>query len=293
MCTVTCFGEVLWDVFPDHKSIGGAPLNVAIRLASFGNKVNMISSVGTDNDGKKLVGFIEENGVNTNGIQVCSNFKTSNVVVSLDDNGSATYKIEKPCAWDDIHITDILRSITSNSDVFIYGSLCVRSEKSKSTLMHLLNYAGFKVFDVNLRRPHYENEDLFDLMLVADLIKFNDDEIAEICGNLNFESESIEDMIKFISHRTRTNLICVTLGRNGAVFYKKGKFYRNDGYNVKVKDTVGAGDSFLATLIDGLMGQIDIQIALDRACAIGAIVASKNGATPTISKNDIDRLINT
>ena len=289
MSSITCFGEVLWDVFPTHKNIGGAPLNVAIRLASFGNNVNVISRVGDDADGASLVDYMNEHDVNTFGVQISPNLKTSCVLVTLDEMGSATYMIEKPCAWDEIQISDILKSITISSDVFIYGSLSIRSNTSKSTLLALLNEARFKVFDVNLRKPHYKMDDLIELMTRADLIKFNDEEIIEIGEYFNFESDDMKELIEFISKKTNTEKICVTLGSKGALFYDGGKFLRNNGYSVKVKDTVGAGDSFLATLVDGILNHLDNQYTLNRACAVGAIVASKEGATP---KQVIEDIIN-
>ena len=160
MPSVTCFGEVLWDVFSTYKNIGGATLNVAIRLASFGNNVNVISSVGNDADGASLVDYMKEYNINTIGVQKSFKLKTSCVLVSLDEKRSATYIIEKPCAWDEIQNSDILKSMTIASDIFIYGSLCARSNTSRATLMALLNEARFKVFDVNLRKPHYKINDL-------------------------------------------------------------------------------------------------------------------------------------
>lgn len=291
MSSITCFGEVLWDVFPTHKNIGGAPLNVAIRLASFGNNVNVISRVGDDADGSSLVDYMNEHDVNTFAVQISPNLKTSCVLVTLDEMGSATYTIEKPCAWDEIQISDILKSITISSDVFIYGSLSIRSNTSKSTLLALLNEARFKVFDVNLRKPHYKMDDLIELMTRADLIKFNDEEIIEIGEYFNFESNDMKELIEFISKKTNTEQICVTLGSKGALFYDEGKYLSNNGYSVKVKDTVGAGDSFLATLVDGILNHFDNQYTLNRACAVGAIVASKEGATPKVSQLEIEQML--
>ncbi|WP_431156611.1 carbohydrate kinase family protein [Winogradskyella poriferorum] len=291
MSSITCFGEVLWDVFPTHKNIGGAPLNVAIRLASFGNNVNVISCVGDDADGTSLVDYMNEHDVNTFGVQISPNLKTSCVLVALDETGSATYTIEKPCAWDEIQISDILKSITISSDVFIFGSLSIRSITSKTTLLALLNEARFKVFDVNLRKPHYKMGDLIELMTRADLIKFNDEEIIEIGEYFNFESDDMKELIEFISKKTNTEQICVTLGSKGALFYDEGNFLRNNGYSVKVKDTVGAGDSFLATLVDGILNHFDNQSTLNRACAVGAIVASKEGATPKVSQLEIEQML--
>ncbi len=287
MPTVTCFGEILWDVFPTHKKIGGAPLNVALRLQSFNVNIHMISSIGDDENGKELFKYIKEKGLDTSTIQIDQRYKTGCVNVTLDNNGSATYEIEYPVAWDKIEVTDQAVEIVKSSDAFIFGSLACRDEVSKNTLLSLLTHAIFKVFDVNLRPPFYSMSLLLDLMNKSDFIKCNDEELNEICTALDFNSESIVEQIKFLSQHTRTDQICVTKGKDGAILLYNGNFYNNIGYPVKVADTVGAGDSFLATLINQLLNKIKPDEALGFACAVGALVASKKGANPKIMQSEI------
>ena len=291
MHKITCFGEVLWDVFPTHKKIGGAPLNVALRLHSFKNDVSIISSIGDDKNGKELKDYIEQQGLSTAYIQINTTHKTSTVAVKLDEKGAATYKIKKPCAWDYILLEDQLLSLVKKSDAFIFGSLVTRNKQSEDTLKILLNTAVFSVFDVNLRPPHYEIEKLKALMKSASFIKFNDDELFEINRKLGFINNSVKENIKYISKFTNTSQICVTRGGEGAILYFNQKFYENGGYKVKVADTVGAGDSFLATLIECLLKKENSQKAIDTACAIGALVAQNHGANPKISLEEIKKII--
>jgi fructokinase len=291
MNKITCFGEVLWDVFPTHKKIGGAPLNVALRLHSFKNDVSIISSIGDDKNGKELKDYIEQQGLSTAYIQINTTHKTSTVAVKLDEKGAATYKIKKPCAWDYILLEDQLLSLVKKSDAFIFGSLVTRNKQSEDTLKILLNTAVFSVFDVNLRPPHYEIEKLKALMKSASFIKFNDDELFEINRKLGFINNSVKENIKYISKFTNTSQICVTRGGEGAILYFNQKFYENGGYKVKVADTVGAGDSFLATLIECLLKKENSQKAIDTACAIGALVAQNHGANPKISEEEIKKII--
>lgn len=293
MSNIVCFGEVLWDVFLSRKMIGGAPLNVALRLHSFNNKVTLISSVGKDENGIKLLNYLKENGLDISNIQINEHYKTSEVIVNLDCNGSASYNIESPCAWDYISTNDNNINAVKNTDAFIFGSLIARNETSYRALLALLNVTSFKVFDVNLRVPHYKTNVLLELMQKSDFIKFNDDELLEICKNIQFNSTDLKKNIEFISKRTNTEIICVTLGRKGAVIYINKTFYFNSGYKVKVKDTVGAGDSFLASLIHKLLIKETPQKSIDFACAVGAIVASNEGANPKISYNQIVKLIDT
>lgn len=290
---VVSFGEVLFDVFGEEKKIGGAPLNLALRTASFGFPVAIISAVGNDEDGSVICDYIKNNQLNTEGITTTYNYDTGIVQVTLNERGSASYEIKFPSAWDYIQVNEKTKSIIKKADIFFYGSLACRSDVSKKTLFSLLesNQSMFKVFDVNLRKPFYNIELLESLMSTADFIKFNDEEILEIAGELGFESDHIEENIRFISNRTDTTSICVTLGKHGSILLWDGKIYSHPGYPVKVSDTVGAGDSFLASLISKLISNKDPEEAMDFASAVGAIVASKAGANPIIMPSDIDRFL--
>jgi len=291
MIKATCFGEILWDVFPTHKKIGGAPLNVAIRLASMGNEVAIISRVGKGKKGKTLIDFLEENKVAINGVQVDDYYKTGKVKVTLDDKGSASYDIMQPRAWDNIQLTNEAITLVKNADIFIYGSLASRNETSENTLNELLKVAKYKIFDVNLRQPYYTAAVLENLMSQADFIKFNDDEIYEVATLLGSTDQSFDQNILFISEKTNAKCICVTRGSHGAVLYIDNNFYYNSRYHVEVVDTVGAGDSFLATITSKLMNNDDPQEAIDHACAIGALVASREGANPVVTDLEVNELM--
>ncbi|KGL63408.1 carbohydrate kinase family protein [Polaribacter sp. Hel1_85] len=291
MKNIVCYGEVLWDVFPNHKKIGGAPLNVALRLQSLENNVAIITRIGDDTEGKEIKDFIINRGVVTENIQIDSTLKTGVVAVILDAKGTATYTINFPRAWDNIKLTEKAKQITENSDAFIFGSLVARNDVSRDTLYQLLKIAKYKIFDINLRAPHYTLEVLKTLMNEADFIKFNDDEIFEIAKELKSESDSLEETIQFIAKETKTKSICVTKGGDGAILYYNDVFYHNSGYKIEVIDTVGAGDSFLASLTNKLLKGISPQRAIDFACAIGAIVAGSEGANPQIKKEEINKFV--
>ncbi|QIJ88756.1 Fructokinase [Mesoflavibacter sp. HG96] len=291
MKTFTCFGEVLWDVFPDHQIIGGAPLNVALRLKSFTKNVSIISAIGNDNLGEQLLTYLDSNDLTSKYIQTNNNYPTGQVLVTLDQNGSASYDIKNPSVWDFISTNQSNIDLVKTSDVFIYGSLVCRNSTSKNTLFTLLEHAKFKVFDVNLRAPYYEFETLFKLMDFADFIKFNDEELELISKEINTGFSTIEDNMKAISNTFNASHVCVTKGDKGAILLVNGKFYESKGYKVKVKDTVGAGDSFLATLIYQIQSFGNYEKAIDYACAIGALVAGSNGANPKLNQEEIDNLM--
>lgn len=287
MLNVVCYGEVLWDVFPNHKKIGGAPLNVALRLNSFGVQTTIISSIGNDQNGRELLKYTTNNKLDDAAIQINDQYETGWVHVTLDEKGSASYEIAYPVAWDKIELTENSIEKVKASDAFIFGSLACRDSHSKNTLIKLLTHAKFKVFDVNLRPPHYTMDLLLDLMIKADFIKCNDDELDELCHAFAFKSNTMQEQIEFLAKKTNTSKICVTRGGDGAILLIDGKYYANDGYVINVADTVGAGDSFLAALIYKFLSNTSPQQALDFAIAVGTLVASKSGANPTLSNSQI------
>ncbi|WP_299550531.1 carbohydrate kinase [Seonamhaeicola sp.] len=291
MLSIVCFGEVLWDVFDTHKKIGGAPLNVALRLNAFGNKTAIISAVGNDPEGEELLSYLKEHRLNTTHIRIHKEFKTGMVNVSLNNAGVASYTIEHPAAWDNIEGTPANKALVKQADALVYGSLASRDAVSKQTLIDLIGVANFKIFDINLRAPHYNYKDLQFLMDQADMIKFNEEELTELCASLGKSYPSLTDQLNFISEKTNTHTICITLGEKGAVLLNHGMLYTNTGYTVKVLDTVGAGDAFLGTFIHYLLSENNPQKALDYACAAGALVASKAGANPKIEEKDILDLV--
>lgn len=290
--SIVCFGEVLFDIFPTHKKIGGAPLNVALRLASLGVKAQIISRVGNDETGREMLDFIKKNGVPINSIQIDKNLPTGEVLVQLNDKGSASYTINYPAAWDKIECNPEAEDTVKKADAFVYGSLACRDLISYNTLLELINYAKYKIFDVNLRTPFYTKEILISLMLQSDFIKFNDDELYEISAFLNSPYHSLEQNILFIAERTNTKHICVTKGSHGAVLYYNEKMYYNSGYKIDVVDTVGSGDTFLASLLSELLTTNDPQNAINFACAMGALVAKNIGANPKISTEEVNEFIN-
>lgn len=284
---ITSFGEILWDNLPSGKVLGGAPLNVMVRLAQLGAQTSIISACGNDEDGKALCEQVAQQGVTTHLIQT-NDLPTSLVNVTLDDKGSATYDIVYPCAWDNIAASQSALDEVAQADALVFGSLACRDERSRQTLKALLERAKesakFKIFDVNLRAPHYDFEQLLDLMRQADLLKLNDDELFLITQHFGSRHNSLERNIEFLAQLTQTKALCVTLGSHGAVFWQDGTFYYCAGYRVKVVDTVGAGDSFFgAFLWNYLQAPHQPQSALDFGCAVGAMVAAERGATPKIT----------
>ena len=275
---------MLWDIFPEGEKIGGAPLNFALRLNALGIDTFIASRIGKDALGKRLIEFLQENKLDTKLIQHSSSFSTGIVKVLLDPKGSATYEISHPVAWDKIQTTPELIKTVSDASVFLFGSLVARDSVAKNTLSELLPYANFKVFDVNLRHPHYDYPLIDELMRQADFIKFNEEELHEISEHFGCQSNQLSDQLAYMAEYAQSPYVCVTKGADGAMLYHEGSYYNQKGFPVEVVDTVGSGDSFLATLLEGMLTNRNLKHTLKRACAMGALVAGSAGANANISE---------
>ena len=283
---IICFGEILWDIFPAGKMLGGAPFNIAASIHDLGGNVQLISRVGKDSLGNEIIENIKAKGLSIKFIQSDNFHSTGRVLVALDKNGIAKYEIAQDAAWDFIEPTPTIINAVSEANTFIFGSLVSRSA-SKETLDTLLNLSKFSVFDLYLRPPFYTLETLTQLMIKTNMLKFNDDELYEIANALGSPYHSLDQHIVYLVAKTNTPIICVTKGMHGAVLYHHGDWFYNSGYRVEVKDTVGAGDSFLATLVLGLLQDNSLQSTLNDACGMGALVASSNGANPSITIEEL------
>lgn len=291
MKKVVCFGEMLWDVFPEHRVAGGAPMNVAIRLQSLGTDTKIISKTGNDAAGNQIIEVLKSRGVNTSLVQTDNIHNTGEVKVQIDQKGKATYDIVNPSAWDFIEISAEAEKAVKHADALVFGSLACSNATSRSTLLQMISLSKFRVFDVNLRKPFIDYKLIEKLMHQSDLLKLNDEELPLIVKVLDSEETGLEEMMLFLAQETGTSKICVTRGKDGAVYLENGEFYFHNGFTVKVEDTVGSGDSFLAAFLYKLLSGANASEALAYGCALGALVASHKGANPEIGKAEIERFM--
>lgn len=281
---VITIGEILWDVFPEGKKAGGSSMNVALNLHKQSIESSFISAVGDDENGRELLNFLGNNHFATGLIQVNTELPTSTVVVQLDERHQATYTIKQPVAWDDIKITNENIAAVKAADALVYCSLTCREEKSKNTILKLLENAKTKIFDINLRAPFYGKAIIGELLAKADILKINEDEIVWVKESFGLTGNTDEQLLKQLSSEFNIEMICLTLGDKGACVLKDGKLFKHRGYKVQVADTVGAGDAFLATFIACYLQGYPIETTLDNACKVGAFVASQAGANPEYNK---------
>ena len=288
--SVVCFGEMLWDVLPSGKQPGGAPLNVAVHLGNFGLDAQLISRVGHDDLGAELLAFVAGKSLSTCYVQRGQTHPTGVVKANVSNRHEVTYEIVQPVAWDYIQYQPALGALAEAADALVFGSLAARSPASRETLYRLLPHARCRVFDVNLRPPHYSRDVVQYLLRQADVVKLNHHELAEIMGWFG-ASPAEETALAWLAARFGLQAVCVTKGADGAALWTGGQLYQSPGRAVAVQDTIGSGDAFLAALLRGwLAGQPPAEY-LAFAGAAGSLVATYQGATPAISESMVSEFI--
>jgi fructokinase len=287
------FGEILWDCLPSGRHAGGAPFNVTAHLAQIGVSASLISCIGRDAVGDEILKVAQDKGVETQFVtRARIGLNTGTVLVTVDANGNATYELVQPAAWDEIRVPDEALTAVSKGRALIYGSLAGRSPYNLEQLDRLLTVKGpLKFFDVNLRPPFANLPLVVQLARRADVLKLNDGEVGQLAswlrtGEMKHETprdaRAITNACAIIAEATNAARICVTLAEEGAALWEQGKLVTARAPKVVVKDTVGAGDAFMAGLMVGLVRGDETHKILENACRLGAYVASHDGATPLL-----------
>ncbi len=289
--TVVCFGETLWDFLPQGKLPGGAPVNVAYHLKKLGKNPTVISRVGDDELGKELKQVFESKNIDIGFFQVDKKHPTGKVFATVKENHEVEYEIVKPVAWDFIEFVPEMEPIISAAGYFVFGSLASRDEFTRKTLFKNLEFANTKVLDINLRPPHFNKEIIEELLGKADILKLNLAELHLISGWIGNQFQNDEERVNSISQKYNLETIIITKGGDGAMLFVKKQFYYHPGYQVKVADTIGSGDSFLAAIISKFIEGESPEKALNFACALGAFVASRSGACPDYKIEEVIQLM--
>ena len=279
-------GEALWDVFPDQRRPGGAPCNVAFHAARLGNRGVITTRVGDDAAGDELVAFLRERGVDTGYVQRDATRPTGTVLVTLADAGPQ-YAITEDVAWDCIAAEDAARALARTADAICVGSLAQRCEASRSTIRRLLSDAGGQalvVFDVNLRPPFIDAGVIEATLRVADVVKMSESEVAQLSALLDRPS-----LISWLLQDVGVQAVCVTRGAAGASITTLQETISAPGVEIDTPagDAVGAGDAFTAAMAHQLVRNATPQETLHAANRYAALVATKNGAMPVVSSEEL------
>lgn len=283
---VICFGEVLWDSLPKGIYLGGSPLNVALNLNNLGIDSTMVSAVGRDRLGGLALKAVAYKGISTHLIQE-NDYPTGLAEVEIDEHGEPNYTIHENTAWDFIEVTDEIKNEILQSDYIVLGTLIFRNSSGNTVREILKEYHGTCIIDLNLRAPFY-NEELVDgVLALADIVKVNEDELNTVLKWKGLELD-YQKALQWISSQYNIETILLSRGEKGAYIYSKGELSKKGRYYVKVRDTVGAGDAFLAGAIYSFIKDKNVHETVCFANAVGAFVTSRNGATPVLNMSKIE-----
>lgn len=284
---IICFGEILWDSLPRGLFPGGAPMNVAYHLKQLGAQPIPVTAVGCDQLGQELLHRLNTWEVDTSGVPVRPTKPTGLARVTVID-GSPRFEIVEDVAWDWIELQPAVMERMHHSAAVVFGSLAQRSEYNRQSLADLLDHCptALKVFDVNLRPPYDSAERVWALAQRADLIKLNDHELISLL-NESAPPTDLAEAVRRFSKRAGVGKVCLTAGANGAGLLLDNEWFWESARPVPVRDSVGAGDSFLAALLFGLLQGINPPAEiLRRACRLAEFVVTQDGATPAYQLDD-------
>jgi fructokinase len=281
--TTVGLGELLWDIFPEGRQLGGAPANFAYMTNLLGDEGIVASRVGSDDLGEAAKHRLERLGLGTSCIQQDPTYRTGIVEVEVDTKGQPTFQIAEPVAWDAFEWTAGWQTLAQRADAVCFGSLAQRSARSRQTIHSFLKTIRpetTRVFDVNLRQSFYSWQILADSAKQADIIKLNHDELPTVVELLGFPFHDEDSAAEWLRHTFHVKLVCITRGARGSLLVSEYAKDEHPGIPVEVADTVGSGDAFTAALVYHYLRRASLATMNEAANRMGSWVASQTGATP-------------
>lgn len=276
-------GEVLWDIFPDRSCLGGAPANFAYITTLMGDRGIVASRVGEDSLGIDALRRMEELGLDIDHVQTDREHPTGTVKVDVDNKGQARFEISHPVAWDFLELTDNWRELAESADAVCFGSLAQRSGPARVAIQNFVRATRpqtLKVFDVNLRQSYYSADVLTESMRLADVVKFNDEELPRIMELSKLPHKDELSSARKLIEQYDLSVVCVTRGGRGSLLVRAEDSSLHAGFKVHVADTVGSGDAFTAGLVHEYLHGASLDLMNEVANLVGAWVASEVGAMP-------------
>ena len=279
-------GEALWDLLPSGPQLGGAPANFACHASSLGAEARVITRVGNDAMGHEIYKRFAEMGLADGTGQIDDEAPTGTVTVTLNEAGVPEFVIRENVAWDRLAVTTVALQMAQRADAISFGSLAQRDPVSRSSIQRLLAASRretLRVFDVNLRQNYFTAQILEESLWLSNILKLNENELPVIAGMFGFGGD-LKQQIEQIAGRFRLKLVAFTRGARGSLLYEEGRWSEQFSRPAKVVDTVGAGDSFTAALVMGLLNRMDLDEIHATAADIARFVCTRPGATPSLPR---------
>lgn len=277
-------GEVLWDLLPAGKQLGGAPANFAYHAHALGAEAQVISRVGQDALGREILDRLRALGLRTDGITTDPSAPTGTVSVKLDARGTPAYTIHENVAWDFLEAGQTECAAAAQADAVCFGTLAQRHQVARTTIRRLLQAVpshALRVFDINLRQRYWSREGIEESLQLANVLKLNDEElpmVAELLGWSGAETVWLEKLVD----RFQLRALALTRGGQGSTLLAAGRRVDHPGARLTIADTVGAGDSYTAALTLGLLYGHPPEEIIRFAHRVADHVCTQAGATPPL-----------
>jgi fructokinase len=287
-------GELIWDFLPGGRQLGGAPTNFACMSRLLGNVSVVASRIGDDALGREAVERLRGLGVSTGYLQVDREHPTGTVSVRLDEQGEANFAMNENSAWDYLEWTSGWTELARKADVICFGTLGQRVEPARRTIIRFLEATrpgAVRVFDVNLRHTFFNAQMLERSLKLATIVKLNQPELSTLCGMLGLRADTEERMAKRLLDLFGLELVAITRGARGSLLVNGDEVSDHTGVRVRVKDTIGAGDAFVAALAHYYLRRAPLPVIGEAANRTGAWVATQEGATPASDAGTLARIL--
>ncbi|MBI3931686.1 MAG: carbohydrate kinase [Chloroflexi bacterium] len=277
-------GELLWDIFPSGKELGGAPANFAYQATALGGEGLIVSCVGSDNPGDEILARLEALSLSRQYVARDRAHPTGTVSIKVGAAGNPSFTIQENVAWDFIPQSQPLMELGKSINAVTFGTLAQRSEVSRATIRAFIRKIPSSVlciFDINLRQAFYSREIIEWSLEACHVLKLNTEELPVLARLLSMEGDE-RRLLSALSRRFHLKLVALTMGAGGSLLYSQERIYAHDGYKTDVVDTVGSGDAFTAALALGMLSGSDLATINDYANRVASFVCSKRGATPPL-----------
>ncbi|HUT30479.1 MAG TPA: carbohydrate kinase [Sedimentisphaerales bacterium] len=277
-------GEILWDMLPAGKQLGGAPANFAYHAQALGAQGVVVSCIGNDALGREIITRLDELHLDRSYLAVDKAHPTGTVTVELDENGKPDYTIHENVAWDFIPSDPRLADLAARTDAVCFGSLCQRSRVSHLAVRAFLKATRpqcIRVFDINLRQSYFNKGIVQTMLELSNVLKLNDEELPVVAEMLGLTG-NLSDVLLQLTQKYALRMIALTRGANGSCLYTPKQMCSHRGFATQIADTVGAGDSFAAAVALGLLYGRTLDEINEFANRLASFVCSQSGATPRL-----------
>lgn len=275
-------GEVLWDLLPGGRQLGGAPANFAYHAHALGAESLLVSRVGNDRAGRDILARLAELGLRLDGVSIDLAAPTGTVSVAVDDLGQPAFTIHTDVAWDCLEAGDLVLREAARADAICFGSLGQRSPAARSAIQTVLGASrpqALRIFDVNLRQHFWSRDVIVESLQLANVLKLNEHELPILAGPLGLQG-SEEDQLRQLAKTYQLRAVALTQGARGSLLLVGKTLVTRPAPAVEVVDTVGAGDSYTAALALGLLAGRAPMAIVEWAHRVAGYVCTQPGATP-------------